>query len=788
MKITKNLLKNFIDIPDDIDKLTNQYITEVEDYFLPFEINNLVIGHVLECQDHPNSDHLHITKVDVKDEILDIVCGAPNVKKGQFVIVAKEGAKLSDDFIIKKSTIRGVESNGMICSLKELGFDLKNIPLKYLDGIYYFEEDMSDFLGLDALEVLNIDGFVMELGITPNRSDLLSYLGYAYDLAAVTNKMVDLPKPKITESNVNNPLSIEIKTDGCKVYYGRHFTNIKVKESPWWLKSVLILNDIRPINNVVDISNYVLLEYGTPLHMFDAKKVKTNKIVVKDGFSNLEVVTLDEQRKVLKEEDIVVTDGVNPIAIGGVMGLLNTVIDESTTEVILEAAYFDKKRVKDTSKRLNLKSDSSLRFEKGIDIKRIKLALERASELLVTLADASVSKGVIKAGSDELKETKIKIKNDYFTKKLGTKIDENTLDDIFKRLNYSIKKENDFYILTLPSYRSDLLIDADILEEVSRLYGYDKLNKKELLSSSKGTLTKRQKDIRRLRHFLANNGLNETINYTLIKESDVQKFQSIGEVLKIMQPLTEDRNALRQSLVNGLIETLNYNQSRKIKDCSLFEIGNCYAYNKEELKLGILLSGSYLSRKLESVSIDASFYLLKGLLDKIAFEFNIDYKLEKSNSISALHPNKQAHIIYNGETIGFIGCLHPNELSRYDILDSVVLEINLDKILGANNEVKYQPVSKYPSIERDIAFIVLEESDLSAIEAMIRQTTKKYLVGLEIFDVYRDDKVGENKKSLAYSLTFNDSSKTLESSDIDKLMKSVANRLEHEFKAVIRKN
>ena len=788
MKISENMLKNWIEPVKNIDIITNQHISEVESFNHPFMVNNLVIGHVIECISHPNSDHLHVTKVDVKSEILDIVCGALNVDKGQYVIVAKEGAILPGDFVIKKSTIRGIQSNGMICSLKELGFEEKYIPEKYALGIYNFPENMEKYLGFDALQVLGLNGFVMELGLTPNRSDLLSVLGYAYDLAAVTKQKITLPKYKIEEYPEKNPVQITFDTNNCLVYNARYFRDVKIKESPWWMKSALILNDIRPINNVVDITNYVLLEYGTPLHTFDAKKVATKHIHVRNGKKGEKVVSLDGETRTLDDLDIVITNNEKPIAIGGVMGLENSVIDDNTTEVILEAACFNPENIRETSKRLNLKSDSSLRFEKGVDVNRVIMGLERATELLIELADAKVLSGIACKENIVLEPVKMDITKKYIEKFLGTKFNDDNLLDIFKALNYKVIQKDKVYNLTIPTYRNDIKIKEDVVEEIGRVYGYDNIKSKPLLTSSIGQLSLKQKRIRKMRHLLADFGLNEVISYTLIKDSHVKDFADMGEILKVMQPLSEDRNAVRQSLVNGLIETLNYNQARRNKNVFIYEIGNCYASNKESLKLGVLVSGSFLSQRLDNLEINNSFYLLKGVLANLGFALNVDFELKvDDNKIKSLYPNKQSSIYFNNNKIGFIGELSPVELQKYDVEKCDILEIELDDLVNVENKINYKPVTKYPSITRDLAFIVDDSISVGSIEQMLKQTTKKYLTNLEIFDIYKGHSIGEKKMSIAYSFTFNDDTKTLESSDVDKIMKSVINRLEFEFKASIRK-
>ena len=788
MKIYEYMLNKWIKPTKDIASLTTSHITEVESFKTNFQINNLVIGHVLECVEHPNSDHLHVTKVDVKTEILDIVCGAPNVAKGQYVIVAKEGAILPGDFVIKKSAIRGVPSNGMICSLKELGFEEKYISEKYAKGIYHFDDNMSKYLGVDAIKVLGLDGFILDLAVTPNRGDLLSVLGYAYDLAAATKKTITLPQYNVVEAKEKNPVEVVIENTDCPLYTARYFKNIKIKESPWWLKSALISNDIRPINNVVDITNYVLLEYGTPLHTFDALKVKTNKIVVKKGKKGENVVSLDGETRVVEPSDIVITNGKEVIAIGGVMGLANSMIDDKTKEVILEAACFNKDNIRETSKRLNLKSDSSLRFEKGVDQNRVLLGLERATELLIELAGATVLSGIAKKELSKKEPVKIEIDREYIEAMLGTKLNDKTLNEIFSSLNYKVEANSGKYKLSIPTYRDDVRIKADVLEEIGRMYGYDAIKTKPLLTSSIGKLSLKQKRIRRLRHLLADMGLNEVISYTLIKESEVKKYADMGSVLSILQPLSEDRKSVRQSLVNGLIETLSYNQSRQIKDVSIFEIGNCYASGSEELKLGILLSGSFMSRKIDKLNVNGSLDLLKGILETIGNNLNVDLTIESdSKKLKTLYPNKQAGIYCNEKRIGFIGEVSPIVLKEYDIASAHILEISLNSFISVETKINYEQTSKYPSITRDLAFVVDESVDLKDIEAMLKQTTKKYLTNLEVFDIYRGESIGSNKVSIAYSFTFNDSLKTLESSDVDKLMNSVINRLEREFKASIRK-
>lgn len=472
MKISTHMLKKYVTVPDNekLSELTNQHITEIESLTPLLEVDNLVVGYVKECVKHSNSDHLSVCKVDIGTKIEQIVCGAPNVKAGQYVVVAKVGAILPGNFEIKEANIRGVDSSGMICSLHELGVENKDIAEEFKEGIYYF--DYQPKVGSNAVEALNFNQSSLEISITPNRSDLLSVLGFAYDLGAVLNEKVVNDEPEFEENGPENPLQVKILDDGCKRYYARYLDNIIIKPSPMWLQADLIASGIRPINNVVDVTNYVLLEYGTPLHAFDADKFGSNTIVVKPATDLYEVITLDEQTRILRSNDITITNGRVPKALGGVMGLLNSAIDQDTKKIILEAAWFEPNRVKETSSRLGLESDSSLRFEKGVDEIRVRTALNRAAELLIEVAGARVYKNISFAGQPFEKPTIIKITANETNKLLDTSFSDADIKAILKKLNIIETKPNNYL---MPSYRKDLVIKEDLIEEIARLYGYNNL-------------------------------------------------------------------------------------------------------------------------------------------------------------------------------------------------------------------------------------------------------------------------------------------------------------------------
>lgn len=779
MKIIENNLKKFINVPNDIYDLTNDYITEVESFIIPFDMKNLVVGRVLELEKHENADTLSVTKVDLGNgNIQQIVCGASNVKKGQSVIVATEGAILPGDFKIKKSKIRGVESNGMICSLQELGFKEEAISDLYKEGIYFFEEDQTP--GANPFELLAINGFTLELDLTPNRGDLLSHYGYARDLAAAINGQITLPKVEFKESVEENPLSVKIESVNTNSYYARYFKNVSIKESPLWLTNFLNQVGVKPVNNVVDITNYILFTYGIPMHAFDALKFGSKEIVVKDNKDKITVLTLDEEEHNLTGGEILITNGKNIKALGGVMGLDNSKIDNNTKEVILEVASFSKEVTRETSKKLNLKSDSSLRFERGIDENIMMQAFDHATLLINELANAEVLKKISKVELKTFINPKIDVNVDKVITLTGDDLNKDVIINILERLNYQIEINEDNLIVQAPSYRHDILIFEDVLEEVIRIYGMNNIKNKPMLTTSSKGLSTKQKEIREVRSYLSSVGLDEVINYSLKANTNIKDFDDLGHVVEVLKPMSNDRIALRQSLINGLIETKSYNLNHSNKDINIFEIGNVFSKGREEKKIAVLLSTNpnYNTWKKTDRTID--FYYLSGLLSNVLDLLNIDYKLVKSDNVN-LHPHQQADIIVGKEKVGIIGKVHPKVIEN----DSFIFEINYD-LLKRNKSFKYEMTSKYPTVERDIAFLIKEDVLVSEIIEKINQTARKNLVKLELFDIYKGSHTKEGYQSLAFKLTLSDDNKTLTTDDINKIVSRVLKRLEFEYQIEIR--
>ncbi len=790
MKVSLNWLKEYLELDnysdDDLKQAIGFHVCEIETYTKMVNATNLTIGQVLECINHPNSDHLHICQVDVGSAVLQIVCGALNVDINQKVIVALEGAILPGDFKIKKSTVRGVESNGMICSLQELGIEEKYIKEEFKNGIYILENNAV--VGTDPLKYLGYDDTIIDLELTSNRSDLMSIEGVAYDLGAVINQQINPKKYIPTQISKENPLFVEIQTKNCYQYNVRKIENIKIMDSPLWMRARLIASGVRPINNVVDITNYVMLEMGQPLHAFDSDVLK-DKIIVRNAFANEEFTTLDGIKRVLNESDVVITDGVNVHCLGGVMGGLLSEVTSNTINVTLEAAVFDPLAIRKTSTRLQLKSESSTRFERKVDQLRIKRALDYASYLLGLYATGDVLNGMVSVINIPYEIKSVNITVDKINKVLGTNLSKEIVSDIFNRLAYKYELKNEIYTIELPSRRMDLEPSVqDIIEDVVRVYGFDNVPTTLADTEDRGYLTYKQQKIRAVRQALANMGLNEVVTYSLISEKELNDFTYENfEPIKLLMPITEERALMRYSLLNGVLEAMKYNIARKMDNLAFFEIGNRYSTTNEELMLAIGMCGEFSSLLWNGKKDNVDFFLLKGIIETLFEKLNIEVDYIKDITIKNLHPGRSAKIIYKEEVIGFIGNIHPKYRKDNDLKDTYVLEISLDKIIKNEEEViQFSSINKYPTITRDLAIVVKKEIEASSILKVIKQTAKKNLFDLQIFDLYTGENVGQNEKSIAFKLIFEDKTKTLETSDVDKIVKSILNRLDYNFKAKLR--
>ena len=787
MKLSTNFVKDYVDIDVDLKTLAEDMTGVGNEYDSAQKLinaTNLVVGEVIECEMHPDSDHLHVCKVNVGNEILQIVCGAPNVRKGLKVIVALVGAELPGDFKIKAGKIRGVESNGMLCSIAELGLDSKFLKPEDKEGIHELPETAVP--GEDPIKLMGMDDGVIDFELTANRGDLLSILGMAYEIGAIYDKKVKDIDLSYNQSNedINNSFKVNVKTDNCSIFLAKRVENVVIKESPTFIKNRLIASGIRPINNVVDISNYVMLEVGQPLHYYDADTLN-GCLEVRMAEENEKLTTLDEVERTLSSEDIVISDGKKAIGLAGVMGGADTEITENTKNIMIESAIFDNVKIRKTSKEI-LRSEASNRFEKGLDPNRTYMAIERSCHLLEKYADAKIVGGLVKYDDTSLEDTKIDVSLEKVNRVLGTTISKEDVLDVFRKLAFETEVNGDKITVSVPKRRIDISIEEDLIEEVGRIYGVNNIEGKlPSLPLKQGSYNK---TLRNIRNKMIDLGLNETLSYILVNDKEATKYTTDDvEIVKLLDPMTEERNTLRYSMIPSLVKIYEYNKARSQKDVSIFEIGKGF-YKKDEqygenLKLCALMTGErYLSVKSKQVD----FYDIKGvveeLLDYLGYGGRYSFVV-KDELPQEFHPYQTAQISVNNDIVGIIGKLHPNCTK-----DNVyVLEINLDKLLEKKTgKMKYKEISKFPSVKKDLAVVIDKDITSEEIAKQIKKLAGNLLLGSKIFDVYTGENIEESKKSIAYSLEFGAADRTLTDDEINAILEKIITGLEKQG-AIIRK-
>lgn len=749
-------------------------------------IDNLTVGEVIECENHPNSDHLHICKVNVGDKVLQIVCGAPNVRKGLKVIVALEGAILPGNFEIKKGVIRGVESCGMLCALYELGLEEKTEET-YNKGIC--ELDSNAKVGEDPLKVLNLDSTLYELDIHKHRNnDCFYHIGFAYEVGAILNKKVKLPSLETNpvEDKIENYFDLKVETKKCPYYLAKMVKDVTIKESPDFIKKRLIDAGMRPINNVVDISNFVMLEYGQPLHFFDKDKLG-NKIVVRDACDEEKIVTLDEKERTLSNKDIVITDGTKPVAIAGVMGGLNTDIDTNTKNILIESAIFDGVSIRYTSSNLNLKSEASIRYGKGLNYEYTNDAIERACHLLEKYADAKVLTGTVKYDNIDKTPKVVKFKTNDVNKMLGINISNENMEKEFDRLGFNYNLENDTFTVTIPNRRLDIEANVnDIAEEIGRLYGYHNLvGTLPKLETKKGEYKgdlKLRKDVSK---HLRGLNLNEVKTYTLVSPEMANLFNYDNKENAVLpNPMSTDKSIVRTTLIPSLINIYEYNKARKVNDILIYEISKTYDKNyNEDVKLSILMKGNYITNDWMNSKIKVDFYLIKGIVENILnyLGFKNRYTFEK-DLINHLHTGISASILVDRQKLGIIGRVHPSLLKD----EVYVCELSLTKLNKEVKPLKYKESSKYPEIIKDVAFIVPKSLTSGEIVETIKKAGGRLLSSIDVFDVYTGENVKENEKSIAYTLTFKDDTRTLNDEEVNAVFRNIIDKVIEKFNVELR--
>ncbi len=783
-------VSDYIDISDLTPKELAKRVTESDinvEKVITNHIDNLVIGEVVECVNHPDSDHLHICKVDIGSEVLQIVCGAPNVRVGLKAIVALVGAVLPGDFEIKKSKIRGVESNGMLCALYELGLEEKNDET-YSKGIYEGASNLK--VGEDALKALDLESTVLELDIHKHRNnDCYYHIGFAYIVSAILNRKVTLPDisfKEITDS-VDKHFSLEVATNKCSYYLAKMVKNVTIKESPSFIKKRLIAAGMRPINNVVDISNYVMLEFGQPLHFFDYDKLGA-KVLVRDAKEEEEITTLDNKMRNLTNNDIVITDTINPVCIAGVMGGIDTEVTDNTKTILIESAIFDPVSIRNAAARLNLRSEASIRYGKGLNYEYTEMAIKRACHLLEKYADAQILSGIVKYDNIDKEPKVVTFKASEVNNLLGIEISEADMEKEMDRLGFAYTLKNQIFTVTIPNRRLDIEPNVnDIAEEIVRLYGYHNLTATlPVVSIKKGEYKGDIKYRKYISKRLRMKGLTETKTYTLVSPDMAELFcYDKKEKLVLPNPMSVDKSVVRTTIIPSLINVYNYNKARKTEDIFLYEISKTYDKNyQEESKIAGLLKGNIVKSSWNG-NIKCDFYVVKGIVEDIlnSLGFTNRYTFIPAK-LPNLHPGVSASILLDGEMLGIIGRVHPNTLKD----EVYIFELSLNKLMRKVKPIKFKEPAKYPSIQKDVAFLIDRNISASEIEKMIKKSSSRLLKDISVFDVYLGDNIASDKKSIAFKLTYLDDAKTLTDEEVMNDFHQMIEKVTKEFNCEIRDN
>lgn len=786
--ISLNWVKDYIDIEDEnlielATKITKAGVNIEK--VITNHIDNLVIGKVISVENHPDSDHLHICKVDIGNEVLQIVCGAKNVRENLKVIVAKIGAVLPGNFEIKKGLIRGIESNGMLCALFELGLEEKTDE-NYNKGIHELNDDAT--IGSDPIKYLNLDDTLYEVDIHKHRNnDCYYHIGFAYEIASILNKKVTLPIDtySVINDNINAHFKLSVETTKCPYYLAKMVTNITIKESPEFIKKRLINAGMRPINNVVDISNYVMLEYGQPMHFFDKDKLGNN-VLVRNAYNDEVITTLDSKVRILNENDIVITDTIKPVCIAGVMGGLNTEVDNNTKTILIESAIFDAISIRNTSSRLDLKSEASTRYGKGLNYEYTNKALNRACHLLEKYADAKVLDGITIHDTIDKTPKTVTFKSSEVNNLLGIKISNDDMAYELSRLDFEYTQNDDEFVVTIPNRRLDIEPNVnDIAEEIGRLYGYHNLVSTLPTCKTKrgvyvGDVLYRKIISKRLRSL----GLNECKTYTLTSPSMASTFNYENkENIVLPNPMSTDKSVIRTTLIPSLINVYEYNKARKVDDILIYEISKTYDINyNEDIKVSMLLSGNYILNSWNNNKIEVDFYLVKGLVENVLeyLGYKNRYTFIKTTK-NDMHPYICASISVDKEEIGIIGKVHPK------IGNMFICEFSLTKLIAKKvKHIKYKEMSKFPSINKDVAFIMNKDITSEEVYNILLKTGGRLVSNIDVFDVYTGDKLNSNEKSIAYTITFEDETRTLTDEEVMNIFNKMINEVTSKLNVTLR--
>ena len=804
MKVSYKWLKEYLDLsdvtPDELAEKMSRTGIEVDDVIYPGKgLSKIVVGETLSVVDHPDSDHLHVCQVNIgTEEPIQIVCGAPNVAAGQKVIVALHGARITGNAKIKKGKMRGQESNGMICSLAELGYSESVVSKKYADGIFVLPAEAVP--GTEVVDLLELDDAILDIDITPNRADALSIRGSAYEVAAIYNKALKFPEAPVSEKtgSVTEYIKVAVEdTNDAPAYHIQVIKDVKIAESPLWLQNKLMNGGIRPINNVVDITNYILLEYGQPLHAFDYDQIGSKEIIVRRAKENETMTTLDGVERTLDTDNIVITNGTAPIALAGVMGGLDSEITDGTVTVALEAALFNPVLIRKTAGKFNLRSESSSRFEKGINVATIRTAGEHAAELIHELAGGTIVAGTASVDTVEVKDTEVVITLEKINRSLGTAISSGEVTAIFNQLGFASTFDGETFTVAVPPRRWDISIYADILEEVARIYGYDNLPETLPITPALPTaLTPKQHTMRITRRFMEGAGLTQNISYVLTTAEKAREYAvEDKEGIRLAWPMSEDRSTLRMNLLSTLLDNAAYNVARKNTDIQFYEIGRVFFPSADSVlpieaeRLAGVMTGMAYQKDWQMAAEPVNFYHAKGVLDGYFETMGLSdqIRFEAAKDLKWMHPGRTAAVYLGDAYIGYVGQVHPATANAYDLKETYAFEIDFEAIIAAPKEViTQQPIPKFPGVTRDVALLVDETVTHQQIVKTIKENGGKFLKDVHLFDIYQGKGIEDGKKSVAYSMSFLNPEATLVDEDINKAFTKLVAALETECGAAIR--
>lgn len=796
MLVPLKWLRDYVDIDIDTQEfadmmtMTGSKVEKVD--FFGKETNGVEVCKILEIEQHPDADRLKVTKVEVANgEILQIVTNATNIKVGDYVPVARIGAVLPGDFKIKKGKLRGVLSEGMFCGAEELTIPSAFVEDHKKDGIYILDHQDSFELGMDVRDVLGINDALIEFEITSNRPDCRSIIGIAREAAVTLGKELKYPEIKVQACDEEMSFEIDIQTDLCKRYCGRVVKDVKVGPSPYWMQRKLIEAGMRPISNIVDITNYVMLELGQPLHAFDLDDIKYNKMTVKMAEEGEKFTTLDGVERTLTSDMLVIGNQDKTLDLAGIMGGENSEIKDTTTSIFIEGASFAKENIRATSKKLGLRTEASSRFEKGIDINLAEEAVNRACQLIEELGCGTVLNGMLDYYPQKEEVQKVTVNPVRINKLLGVNVPMDQFINILESLEFKCNLvSSEVLELEVPTFRLDITEDADILEEIARIYGYNNIPSASLEgNATAGVKTDKQKFIDNVKSNSIACGLNEILTYSFVSPRGVDKINLPADdekrnFVKIMNPLGEETSVMRTTLMPNMLDVISTNISHKVEEVSAFECGNTF----------IPQEGLPIETKKYCVGMygkEVDFFVLKGVIESVLNNVGLKgYEIEPETTNLTFHPGRCAKIVYNNIYIGTFGELHPNVIENYNLGQRVyVAEINIDTVFENLNLTKsYNPLPKYPSTSRDIALIVKDEVFVKQIEDIIKANGEDLVESYKLFDVYKGAQIEEGHKSIAYSITYRSKDKTLTDEDVAKVHEKILSELSEKLNANLRSN